>query len=107
MSIKCTRTSRTISEWKFHIKQSSRDPLELLYSTNLTKLEELNITAITKEGSVDGATGMQNFSILLINVTMRMTGIVLECGARKTEGAREVLKFNSNTAVLIVHTEGQ
>ena len=66
MSIKCTRTSGTISEWKFHIKQSSRDPLELLYSTNLTKLEELDITAITEEGSVDGATGMQNFSILLI-----------------------------------------
>ena len=107
VSIQCAKTHGTTSEWKFLIEQSNRDPLELLYSMNLTILKELDVIAITEEGRINKATGMQNFSILLINVTMRMTGIALECGARRNEGAREVLKFHNNAAVLIVHKGGQ
>ena len=109
VSINCAKTPRTISEWKFRIQQCNGDSLELLYSTNLTELEKMDITAITAEESTDETTGMQTFSIHIIAVTIKMTGLALECGVRTSnEGAREAqFKFHKTAAVLIVCGKGQ
>ena len=108
VSITCEKTAGTISEWKFLIQQSDANPLELWYSKDLTQLEELGIKAKLlgpeKSSSTVETHDMQNFSILILNVQIKMTGIAIVCGAKESGAVDESqVKFYNQAAILIVH----
>ena len=106
MSITCEKTAGTVSEWKFLIQQSDTYPLELWYSKNLTQLKEQGIKALLgpeKSSSTGETHDMQNFSILILNVQINMTGIAIVCGAKENGTADESqVKFYNQAAILIV-----
>ena len=107
VSITCAKTVGTVSEWKFLIQQSNAYPLDLRYPKNRTQLEKMNIKVLpgSEESSGTGEThDMQNFSILIINAQLNMTGIAIVCGAKENEtvGESQVVFYNQAT-ILIVH----
>ena len=105
VSITCAKTAGTESDWKFRILQDDMDPLELLYSKNLTQLEQEGIHTITEESSsISESSGLENFTLVLINVKINMTGIAIVCGARGGKIFRDNRsKFYDHAAILIIN----
>ena len=100
ISITCAKTPGTISEWKLSILEQL-DSIALYYSSvNLTQKVIINEE---EEGAIDSATGLQNFSITLINVNINLTGAAIECGARWSEMSVAQTPFHDQAAVLIIH----
>ena len=95
--ITCARTPETISEWRFSVKQSNGDKIKLLLPQ---MLEQMNIKAQFHDGDIDTNTRLKNFSTILIDVKMNMTGIVIECGAKRSTTSQT--QFYHKAAVLIV-----
>ena len=98
VSIACSKTPGTISEWKLSsLKQSNS--LEVLY---INSINGTNVTNIhLEEGSINQV-GLQTFSISLINVDINMTGTAIQCGARRNRMSSSRTLFYHQAAVLIV-----
>ena len=104
--ITCAKTPETISEWRFHIKRCPIDGevIEVLLPNNSKMLEDMDIRfELLDDDTVDNTTGLQNFSIRLIDVQANMTGTVIECGARMSGTTQR--QFHDNATVLIVYTQ--